>query len=157
MQALGRPERQKVFDRLAFMDGGAIPDDQHLAVDFAQEYPHKPDDRLRCIGWFSHLQKQPSVERDAPDDRAMVRGERHAHDRRLPPWRPRAHGQWPQIKAGLVYPDDRLPFVGGLFLLAGQRSSWHSAMACSSRWVARSTGCWRLQPMCRKRRLTWSR
>jgi hypothetical protein len=37
-------------------------------------------------------------------------------------------------------------------LSAGQRSVSQAWMAASSRWVARSVGCWGLQPIARRRR-----
>ncbi len=41
VNACSRPSRQKVFDRLAVMDGRTIPDDQQFPRDLAQELLEK--------------------------------------------------------------------------------------------------------------------
>jgi hypothetical protein len=68
MQALGRPRRQEVLDRLPFVDGGPIPDDEHLAADLAQQHPQKADHRLGGVRLLLHLQKEAPVQGDATDD-----------------------------------------------------------------------------------------
>src|ERR671916_1929388 len=63
------------------------------------------------------------------------------------------HGQ--QVATRFVHEDDGPAFVPGLFLSAGQRSSFQCRMASSSRWLARFRGFWRLQFYCLRMRPTW--
>jgi hypothetical protein len=50
MEAWRRPIRQELLDTMAMMDGGAIPDDDHLAGDLAQQVLEKRDDVVRVDG-----------------------------------------------------------------------------------------------------------
>ena len=44
MDAFGSSLRQEILDRLAAMNGSAIPDDQQLAWELAQEQLQEPHD-----------------------------------------------------------------------------------------------------------------
>ncbi len=57
------------------------------------------------------------------------------------------HGQ--QVKARFIYKDDGAFFLLGLFLSAGQRSSFQREISASSRWI----GFWTLYLMARRMRL----
>jgi hypothetical protein len=47
---VGRLIRQELLDAMATMDGSAIPDDDHLAGDLAQQVLEKRDDVVRVDG-----------------------------------------------------------------------------------------------------------
>ena len=89
--------------------------------------PHaqEADDPLGVEGVFACLQVEAPVQRDATDRREMVMGQCDVPDRRLPPWRPRAHRHRQEVETGFVYPDDGGAFVGRFFWRAGQRSVYH--------------------------------
>src|SRR5215472_15682927 len=102
------------------------------------------------------LQEQPAGAGDAADHGEVVPRERGVENRRLATRRVRADDRRQLVEAGLVYPDDGAPFLLGFAKSAGRRSSCHSLMAASSRWVARRIGFCTLQPICRSTRLTWA-
>ena len=154
MEALGGSTAQEVLDRLATMNGRAIPEDQELATDLAQQDPQEPDDVFGVVGALLRLQEETSLGRDATDDRQMIMGERHSEHGRLPARRPGPHRHGQQIEAGLIYPDDGAAFRGRFFSSAGQRSCHHAWIASSLRCVARVRGCWTLWRTACKRRLT---
>ena|SRR6516165_6550489 len=55
VQALGRPRCEEVLDRLAMMDRRAVPDDDQLSGDLAQQHSQEPDDRLPLVAVRAHL------------------------------------------------------------------------------------------------------
>src|SRR5881227_2818202 len=70
--AAGAALGQEVLDRLAAMDGSAIPDDQELAGDVAQEVLQEADDVRALVGMVLHQHEQAPRRGDAADDRQMV-------------------------------------------------------------------------------------
>ncbi len=64
---------------------------------------------------------------------------------------PDRHGH--QVKAGFIYKDNGAFFLLGLFLRAGQRSSFQREISTSSRWLACWMGFWTLYLMARRIRL----
>jgi hypothetical protein len=142
LQALGRPRAQEVLDRLPVMNRRAIPDEQQLPADLAQEHAQKADNRFTVVVVLTHLQEQAPIQRDGADDREVVVGEGHAQDGGLATWRPGTHGHRQQIEARFVYPDDGCSLFVRPFLSVGQRSSYQVAILAASRCVARVMGCW---------------
>src|SRR6266851_5303044 len=140
MEALGRTAGAVVLDRLAAMNGRPVPDDEQLAMDFAQQHAQEAHDIRAAIGLVLRLQEQPSLGREPPHRRQVVVRQRHAQDGRVPTRRPGAHGHRQQGEAGLIYPDDGASFGGRFFSEAGHRSCHQAAIAAASRWVARVTG-----------------
>ena len=140
MESLGGPTGQEVLDRLATMDRGAIPDDEELASDLAQQEAEKPHHIGAVIGLGLRLHDQALVGRDGRDRRAMIAGQGNPQDRGLPVPRPGADVMGKQVEPRLIHPDDHSSFVVGFFLSAGQRCSHQTRMASSLRWVARSMG-----------------
>jgi hypothetical protein len=153
VNACSRTSSQKVFDGLAVMDGGTIPDDQQLSRDLPQELLEKAHHILSLVGVILCLHEQSSFWCQRSDGPDVVPGQWHVQDRRF------AHGSigtychWKQVKARLIYKNDLSLFLLGFFLRAGQRSSFQVLMACSSLWVASSTGFCRLCLIARRRRL----
>ena len=142
---------QEVFDGLATMDGSAVPDDQELAGDMAEQVLEEADDVRALVGVLLHVHQQPAVRGDAADDGQVVAAQGEAEDRRLAARGVGPDGAGEEVEAGLVDPDDGPPFLVGPFLRAGQRSVRQASIAASSRWLARWTGFWTLQPAARRR------
>src|SRR5258708_15468731 len=136
------------------MDGRAIPDDQQLAADFAQQQAQEADDIGGAVSMLLGLHEQAPGSGDAADGREMVMGERHAQEGRLPAGRPGPHGQRQQVEPRLIYPNDGPAFVGRFFSKAGQRSRHQAWTAAASRWAARCTGRWTLWRTAWSSRLT---
>ena len=63
---------QKIFDHLTPMNRSAIPDDQELAGDVAQEVLQEADDVRALVGMVLHQHEQAPRRGDAADDRQMV-------------------------------------------------------------------------------------
>jgi hypothetical protein len=63
----------------------------------------------------------------------MVAGQRDAQQRGLASGSPGPHRHGQEIEAGLIYPDDGPPLLGGFCSRAGQRSCYQAAIAASSR------------------------
>ena len=103
-----------------------------------------------------HRDQQVARGSDPADHREMISCQRHPQHGRLAPWRVTPHDARQQVEPGLVYPDDNPAFGSALFLSSGQRSPYHTAIACSSRWVARMIGFCGVQPRWAKIRLTWA-
>lgn len=154
MDAPGTTTGQEVLDRLPPVNGGAVPDHHQRTGDVAQQMPEEAHHILAAQGALLDQQQELVVGSDAADGREMIVGEGHTQEGRLATRRVGADPSRQQVEPRLVYPDDGAAFGFGLFLIAGQRSAYHASMAASLRWVARSVGCWGLQPMARRRRLT---
>src|SRR5258706_9079290 len=140
MDPLGGSLDQEVFDRLAAVNGGPIPDDEEFAAHLAQEQAQETDHLGTVIGPRLGLQEEAPVAAEGADGRAMISGEGDAQHGRLPTARPGPHVMREQIEPRLVYPDKTPLLVVGFFLSAGQRCSHQPRMAASSRCVARSMG-----------------
>ena len=143
---------QEVLDRLAAMDRSAVPDDQELAGDVAQEVLEEAHDIRALVGVVLHQHEQAPRRRDAADDRQVVAAQREAEDGCLATRRIRSDGPGEQIEAGLVDPDDGPSLPVGPLFRAGQRSVRQASTAASFRWLARSIGFCTLQPIVRRRR-----
>jgi hypothetical protein len=156
VEALGTTAGQEVFDRLAAMDRRAIPDHQQLAGNMAQQMAQEAHHILAAQGPLLDQEQELAIRGNTTDGREVIFGQGNPQDGRLAAGRIAPHPTGQQIEARFVYPDDGAVFGFGLFLSAGQRSVSQAAMAASSRWVARSVGCWGLQPMARRSRGIWA-
>ena len=156
VDACSSTSRQEIFDRLAVMDGGTIPDDEQIPWDLTQELLEKAYHVLSFVGMILRLHEQSPPWCQCSDGRDVVTGQRDAQNRRLAYRGIGAHRHRQQIKARLIYKNNLSLLLLGFFLRAGQRSSRHVLMACSFLWLASSTGfCW-LCLMARRRRLQWA-
>jgi hypothetical protein len=72
----------------------------------------------------------------------------------LAPWRPGSDSMRPLTQSAFVHKDYGSALLARFFLISGQRTRFHCRIAGSSRWVARPTGRWQLQPKERKIRQT---
>ena len=148
--AAGTALGQEVLDRLAAMDGSAVPDNQELAGDVAQQMLEEAHDIRALVRALLHQHEQAPLRRDAADDRQVVATQRQAEDRRLP-----ARGVSPdrareEVEARFVDPDDGPPLLVSPFFRAGQRSVRHASITASFRWLARAIGFCTLQPAARR-------
>ena len=148
--AAGAALSQKVLDRLTAMDGSAIPNDQELAGDVAQQMLEEADDIRALVRVLLDQHEQAPRGGDAADHRQMVAAQGQAEDRRLP-----ARGVGPdrareEVEARFVDPDDGPPLLVSPLFRAGQRSVCQASIAASFRWLARSIGFCTLQPAARR-------
>lgn len=148
--AAGTAPGQEVFDRLAAMDGSAVPNDQEFAGDVAEEMLEEADDVWALVRVLLHQHEQTPLRRDAADDRQVVAAQREAEDRRLPAWGVGPDRTWEEVEARFVDPDDRPALLVSPLFRAGQRSVRQASIAASSRWLARSIGFCTLQPAARR-------
>src|ERR687895_1520692 len=137
MDSLPSRAGQEGFDRLAAVDGAAIPDDQQPHRDVGGQLLQEPRRIYTLEGPVLYPSVQPAMGGDATDYRPMVPAEWYPEHWSLTP---RGigldhHGQ--QVATRFVHEDDGPAFVPGLFLSAGQRSSFQRRMASSSRCCAR--------------------
>src|SRR5215207_62668 len=156
MQPLGGARRQKVFDRLAVMNAGAVPDHEQFAWDLAEQLPQERDDVLTTKRGLLDMGEQPTGGRHAADHRQMVARQGRPQHRCLPNWRvgPRDEGEL--VESRLVNADDR-PLLGvGFTKREGHCSSRKAVTAASLRCFARRIGFWTVHLMARSTRLTWA-
>lgn len=156
VQAGGGAVGQKILDRLAAVDRGAVPEHQQEAWDQAQQLAQKGHHRRPVAGRGLEVADQPTAGGQRADQRDVVARPGHVQDWGLATRRPGPHPRRQEVAAGLVYPDDRATVRFGFFLSAGQRSCHQRSIAAASRWVAWVTGCWTLQSNWRSRRLRWA-
>jgi hypothetical protein len=155
MDSLPSRAGQEGFDRLAAVDGAAIPDDQQPHRDVGGQLLQEPRRIYTPEGPVLDPSVQPALGGDATDYRQMVPAEGCPEH-----WSLASggigldhHGQ--QVATRFVHEDDGPAFIPGLFLSAGQRFSFQCRMASSSRCCARRLGFWRVHPYCLRMRPTW--
>ncbi len=154
VEALGGTVGQELLHRLPAMDGGAVPDHQQLAGEMAQQMAEEAHHILPPQRVLPEVQQECPVGGDATNGREMIVGERDTQDGRVTARCIGANAARQEVEARFIYPDDSPSVSLGPLLSAGQRSSYQAWMAASLRWIARSIGCWGLQSMARRRRLT---
>jgi hypothetical protein len=148
--AAGTALGQEVLDRLATVDRCAVPDDQQLARDVAEQMLEEADDVRALIRLLLHEHQQPTSRGDATDNRQMIPAQRQSEDGCLATWSVGSDGTGEQIEARLVDPDDGSSLLVGPLFRAGQRSVRQASIAASLRWLARVMGFCTLQPAARR-------
>ena len=83
LDASGAALGQEVLDRLAAMDRRAVPDDQELAGDVAEQVLEEADDVRALVRVLLDQHQQPTRRGDATDDGQVVAAQGEAEDRRL--------------------------------------------------------------------------
>jgi hypothetical protein len=152
VNASGSSLCQEILDGLRAMDTRPVPDDQQLARDLTQKQLQEAHHIRSFEGMLLDVHDQASVARQAPDGREMIARQRDFQNRCLPHRSIGAHHHGQQVKARLVYKDDRALFLCGLFFSSTARWSRHRWIAASSRWVARLSGfCLLCLILCRRR------
>lgn len=148
--ATGAALSEEVLDRLATMDRSAVPDDQELAGDVAQQVLEEADD-IRALVWpLLHQHEQAPLWRHTADDGQMVATQREAENWRLPARGVGPDGAREEIEARFVDPDDGSSLLVSPLFRAGQRSVRQASIAASFRWLARVMGFCTLQPAARR-------
>lgn len=115
METFGSASGQKIFDGLRAMNACSVPDDQELAWDLAQEqlqeaHHIRPFERV-----VLNVHDQPSIQGQAANRREMIASQGNSQNGRCSHRGISAHGHRQQVKACLVYKDDRAVLLGGLF------------------------------------------
>lgn len=135
----------KLPHQSAAMSGQAVPNHGQGTVNVLQQVFQKLD-HLRGL---DAPREKPEVEipdGDAGDGRQAFPVERILQHRRLATWSPRADSMRSLAQTALVDKHYGSGLLEGFFFISGQRTRFHRWMAGSSRWVARPTGRWQLQP-----------
>src|ERR687895_642861 len=116
----------------------------------------KRDHVIRVDRAILATEVQLALGRDGTDRREVVAGPPVPHKRRLTPRGIGAHDTGQGINTRCVYEEDGLLLRLRPFLMVGQVSSRHRAIAASSRWQARRAGfcglhrmVWQRRPTCR--------
>lgn len=145
----------EVLDLTAAVCRQAVPDDQQLAPDLAQEPAEEIDDLRR----LDRPTIEPEVElppRDSGDHRQFPPVEVKRQLRRLPAGRPRSAYRGLFTQSAFINKHEGSAFVPGLFFSAGHVYRFHRAIASSSRSCAFPQGRWQLQPNRPKTRHRWA-
>src|SRR5918998_3656295 len=131
MDSLPSRAGQEGFDRLAAVDGAAIPDDQQPHRDMGDQVPQEPRRIYTSEGPALDLGVQPAMSGDATDYREMVPAQWYPEHWTLAPGRIGLDHQGQQVATRFVHEDDGPAFVPGLF---GARAS---ASLSSAGWLLR--------------------
>jgi hypothetical protein len=154
METLGRPMGQELFDEVATMNRGAIPDEDHAARHLPQQVLQEGDYIRRVHGMVLTAEVELAHRRDGGNRREMIAGPPIPQDGGVAHGRIRAYDTGQGIEARFVYKEDGLPLGFRPLLMAGQVWSCHWTMAASSRWRARRIGFCGLHCICCRMRLT---
>jgi hypothetical protein len=133
VQPLGRPSRQALLAAMAAVEGGALPDEDHLAGDLAPQVFETRDDVIRIAGAVLAGAGHLALWRHGADGGEMSARPPRSPDGGLPHRRIGAHHTGQGMKTGLVYEEAALWLLRRPFLMAGQVGSRQGAMAASSR------------------------
>ena len=120
VKAFGSTCDQKIFDRLASVNGGPIPDHQQLAWEFAQKQLQEAHHIRSFKGLLLDVHDQAPIYGQASNGREMIARQWNFQNRRLPDRGIGVHRHGQQVKARLVYKDDGALFLDGLFFPWGQ-------------------------------------
>src|SRR3989304_5281355 len=156
MDASGRPLAQKISDGVSMMGGQAIPDNQQLARDMPQQMAQEADDVWPLEGSILDHDEQLALRGNGTDGRQVVPTQGDLQNRRLSARGIRLDDGRQQIKARFIHKHYRSSLFSGFFSTSSHFSVRQRSIASSSRWVARSTGFWRLPFRRFKSRPTWA-
>ncbi len=156
MNPLGSAFAEVRFDRLATMNGSAVPDHKQFAWDLTGEQLQKAYHVGSFVRMVLASHDDPSICGDAAHRRKVIARQLDLQAGGLPDRCVGPHKHRQQIQRRLIHKDDGSVFFYRLFFRAGQRSSFQVAMAASSRWLAFSMGFCRLCFNVRRRRLQWA-
>lgn len=130
-----------------------VPEDREPAADVLLEVFEKLDD-LRGLDAAGEKSEVEIPKGNAGDGRKTVPVEGILEHWGLTAGRPGSDPVRPLAQSAFVHKNYRPALLEGFFLMSGQRTRFHCNIAGSSRWVARPTGRWQLQPSERKIRQT---
>jgi hypothetical protein len=115
MDSLPSRAGQEGFDRLAAVDGAAIPDHQQPHRDVGGQLLQEPRRIYTPEGPVLYPSVQPAMGGDATDYRQMVSAEWYPEHWSLAPGRIGLDHQGQQVATRFVHEDDGPTFVPGLF------------------------------------------
>ena len=133
----------------------SVPHHRQLSGNMMQQVLQKAHDGGSIESALLHRRVQLPFWRNRTDHRQML-PVRISQYRCFPSRRIRPHGRGRQIEARFVYENECALLADGFFSSSGHVSSCQRAISSSSRWLARSTGFWRLLPILLNTRPTCS-
>src|SRR5258705_5520651 len=95
---------------------------------------------IQCLR--SRHREQPAMRRDATHHRQMVTGLEDLQDRRLSAWCIGSDSARQEIKARFIHKNKESALQTRFFFVSNQTSFRQRVISTSSRWIARSIGCW---------------
>jgi hypothetical protein len=144
---------QESLDQLGMMSRQMVPHHDQPAPDAATEIPQGDEDLLarNAPGEVAGIEPRRATLRrdqghDAGDLPALTDP---APQGRLPPRRPGRADAGPKRVTGLVHEGNRTPCAASPLFTRGQSCFSQASTTASSRSLARSLGCWGLQPLAR--------
>lgn len=145
MEATGT--REQFADRLATVDFAVVQQNDQMSADLAQQMAQEPGDLFALNVVLVELAvkrtvKTPRTDRDTGDGRYTVMTLPVTNDRCLSDRAPGLADSRNQQEARFVDKDDVGRQPCGVFFTAGQTVRFQSAMAVSSRSMARRSGFW---------------
>lgn len=147
---------------LAAMDPAIVQQHDEVAGDLAEEVAEERRDFCPLDVVLIQLAVERAMaalraDGEPRDGRDTVVGIPVPQERRLPHRAPGLADRGEQEEARFVYEDEVGPQPGGVFFTRGQVVRFHAAMPASSRWRARRSGFWWLQPSWWRSLPTWLR
>src|SRR3954451_22521992 len=136
------------------MDGRAIPDDQELARHLAEGVLEEANHILALESSLLLKHQQLSLQGDTTHGREVIARKLLIKNGRLAHRGVGAHNSGKQVEAALIHEHYRPTFRERPFFSSGQRFSFHSSMAFSSRCLARRSGFCKEKPSLFRIRLT---
>ena len=140
-------------DQSATVCGQTIPDDRQPAAHVLLEVFEKLD-HLRSLDAAGEESEIEIPDGDARHGRKTLPVEGILQHRSLTPRSPGSDPMGALAQSAFVHKHYGAALLERFFFISGQRTRFHCRIAGSSRWVARPTGRWQLQPMERKIRQT---
>ena len=107
------PGREEVLDRLAVVDGRAVPDHEQLPANLAQQLTEEGDDRRTAEGRALDVGEQPPIRGERADRREMIPRERDAQNGSVAARGIRARHEGEQIEGRFIYEKDRAVLLAG--------------------------------------------
>lgn len=146
-------------DRRPVVDGPAIPDEDDVPAEMAEQVLQEDGDLLMSdvLGIQMQIEAQSlpvGTDRHGGNGRDAVAPIPMSNHRRLAPWRPRAPDGRGQLEPGFIGKYEVRVQALGFFLIRGQTVRFQRAIAASSRSRARRSGFWQDQPNAARRRPT---
>ena len=135
----------KLPHQSAAVNGQPIPNDRQATTEVPLQMVQELDD----LGRLDAAGKKPEIKvpyRDPGHSRQALPIEGILQHRRLATWSPSANPVRSLAQTAFVHKHYGSMLLERFFFISGQRTRFQRWIAGSSRWVARPTGRWQLQP-----------